>query len=125
MFDIQGTNNSERLVGTAASESIYTGDGADTVLAGGGNHLRVPDGFYLTGSLQVRQTDGQLVDLSGVESLHSASSAMALGANGQALSKLDATPHAIDIDVSTGIDSVQIVGVLRGDVDDSWTAPVN
>ena len=55
----------------------------------------------------------------------STSSATALGANGQALSKLNATPHAIDIDVSTGIDSVQIVGVLRGDVDGSWTAPVN
>ena len=55
----------------------------------------------------------------------STSSATALGANGQALSKLNATPHAIDIDVSTGIDSVQVVGVLRGDVDGSWTAPVN
>ena len=37
MSDISGTNNSERLIGTAASESIYTGNGADTVLAGAGN----------------------------------------------------------------------------------------
>lgn len=59
-------------------------------------------------------------DLTGI-----GSTATALGANGQALSKSNAAPHAIDLDLQTVGESVQIVGVLRGDVDGSWIAPVN
>ena len=59
-------------------------------------------------------------DLSGT-----GSSATALAANGQALSKTNALPHAVDLDLMSGIDTLQLVGVLRGDVDGSWTAPTN
>lgn len=59
-------------------------------------------------------------DLSGT-----GSSATALGANGQALSKTNALPHAVDVDLMSGADTLQLVGVLRGDVDGSWTAPTN
>ncbi len=51
------------------------------------------------------------------------SSATALAANGQALSKTNALPHAVDVDLMSGADTLQLVGVLRGDVDGSWTDP--
>ena len=44
------------------------------------------------------------------------------GANSQAISKTDATPHGIDQTFDTGHESIQILGVLRGDVDGSWSA---
>jgi cyclophilin family peptidyl-prolyl cis-trans isomerase/Ca2+-binding RTX toxin-like protein len=59
-------------------------------------------------------------DLSG-----SGSASTALAANGQALSKTNALPHAVDLDLMSGADTLQLVGVLRGDVDGSWTAPTN
>ena len=42
------------------------------------------------------------------------------GANNLALSKTEATPHAIDQSFDSGHETVQIIGVLRGDVDGSW-----
>ena len=41
--------------------------------------------------------------------------------NNQALSKNDALPHPIDQNFDAGHESIQILGVLRGDVDGSWT----
>jgi hypothetical protein len=43
------------------------------------------------------------------------------GANDQALNKTEATPHAIDQSFDSGHETVQIIGVLRGDVDGSWS----
>ncbi len=43
------------------------------------------------------------------------------GANIQSISKTDATPHAIDQSFDSGHESIQIIGILRGDVDGSWS----
>jgi len=45
-----------------------------------------------------------------------------MGSNGSALSKTNTTPHMIDQDFSADSSTVQIVGILRGDVDGSWAA---
>ena len=45
-----------------------------------------------------------------------------IGASNQALSKTDTTPHTIDQSFVSGHESIQIIGVLRGDVDGSWSA---
>ncbi len=44
------------------------------------------------------------------------------GVNNQAISKSDATPHVIDQSFDNGHESIQIIGVLRGDVDGSWNS---
>jgi len=41
------------------------------------------------------------------------------GADGNPLSKLNTTPHTIDQDISVD-GTIELVGVLRGDVDGSW-----
>ncbi len=43
------------------------------------------------------------------------------GANIQSISKTDTTPHAIDQSFDSGHESIQIIGILRGDVDGSWS----
>ena len=42
------------------------------------------------------------------------------GANSTSINKTDTTPHAIDQSFDNGQESIQIIGVLRGDVDGSW-----
>jgi len=44
-----------------------------------------------------------------------------MGANDQPVSKTNTAPHVIDQDISTD-DTIELVGVLRGDVDGSWEA---
>jgi hypothetical protein len=44
------------------------------------------------------------------------------GANSGSINKTDTTPHAIDQYFVNGNESIQIIGVLRGDVDGSWSA---
>jgi hypothetical protein len=44
------------------------------------------------------------------------------GANSASINKTDTTPHAIDQYFVNGNESIQIIGVLRGDVDGSWSA---
>ena len=44
--------------------------------------------------------------------------------DGLALSRSNAAPHPIDHDFSTGSD-IELVGILRGDVDGSWVTPVS
>ena len=43
------------------------------------------------------------------------------GATSSSINKTDTTPHAIDQSFDNGHESIQIIGVLRGDVDGSWT----
>jgi hypothetical protein len=43
-------------------------------------------------------------------------------ASGQNLSKTDTVPHPIDHMFDAGHEAIQIVGILRGDVDGSWSA---
>ena len=45
-----------------------------------------------------------------------------LAADGNALSKSNATPHVIDHDLTVSSD-LELVGILRGDVDGSWMPP--
>ena len=45
-----------------------------------------------------------------------------LAADGNALSKSNATPHAIDHDLTVSSE-LELVGILRGDVDGSWMPP--
>jgi hypothetical protein len=58
-------------------------------------------------------------DLSGT-----GTTATALAVDGQVLSAANAMPHAVTHDLGVDGDTVQIVGVLRGDVDGSWSAAV-
>ena len=51
----------------------------------------------------------------------SGSTASLVGANGQALSKTNTTPHAIDQLFDADHTAIELVGVLRGDVDGSWS----
>ena len=44
------------------------------------------------------------------------------GATSSSISKTDTTPHPIDQSFDNGRETVQIIGVLRGDVDGSWSA---
>ena len=44
------------------------------------------------------------------------------GANGANLGKENTTPHAIDQTFDATHTSIELIGVLRGDVDGSWTA---
>ena len=48
--------------------------------------------------------------------------ATALAIDGQVLSAANAMPHAVTHDLGVDGDTVQIVGVLRGDVDGSWSS---
>ena len=43
------------------------------------------------------------------------------GANSQSISKTATTPHAIDQTFDSRQENIQIIGVLRGDVDGSWS----
>ncbi len=52
----------------------------------------------------------------------SGATAAALAADGQPLTKSNAMPHAIYHDMGSDSETVQVVGVLRGDVDGSWSA---
>ncbi len=45
------------------------------------------------------------------------------GANSASINKTDTTPHAIDQSFDNGQESIQLIGVLRGDVDGSWLSP--
>lgn len=45
-----------------------------------------------------------------------------MGANGNVLSKGNTTPHMIDHNFTIN-DAIELVGVLRGDMDGSWTPP--
>ena len=45
-----------------------------------------------------------------------------MSASNQNLSKTDAVPHPIDQLFDSGHETIQIIGVLRGDVDGSWSA---
>ncbi len=51
----------------------------------------------------------------------SGSTATLTGANGQPLSKTNTTPHAIDQLFDADHTAIELVGVLRGDVDGSWS----
>lgn len=50
----------------------------------------------------------------------SGSTAVVTGANGQPLSKTNTTPHAIDQLFDADHSAIELIGVLRGDVDGSW-----
>ncbi len=80
---------------------------------------------YYLGKSTTNNVKPEWVFLDAADLTGSGSAATALGANGQALSKANAMPHAVDVDLMSGIDTLQLVGVLRGDVDGSWTAPTN
>lgn len=78
--------------------------------------------YYLgkstTNNIQPEWAFVDAMDLSGT-----GSSATLQGANGQPLSKTNALPQAIDLDLTSTVETVQIIGVLRGDVDGTWSAP--
>ncbi len=80
---------------------------------------------YYLGKSTTNNVKPEWAFLDAADLTGSGSTATALGANGQALSKTNALPHAVDVDLMSDIDTLQLVGVLRGDVDGSWTAPTN
>ncbi len=62
-----------------------------------------PEWVFVNASAVVEQGNDQIV----------------LGLNGQALSKANTLAPAPDVDASTG-EKLEVIGVLRGDVDGSW-----
>ena len=78
---------------------------------------------YYLGKSTTNNVKPEWAFLDAADLTGSGSTATALGANGQALSKTNALAHAVDVDLMSGIDTLQLVGVLRGDVDGSWTTP--
>ena len=77
--------------------------------------------YYLGKNTGTIKPEWAFVDASG---LTASSSDLPAGASDPVLSKTNAFPHAINLDV-TNTESLQLVGVLRGDVDGSWTPAVN
>jgi len=73
--------------------------------------------YYLNKSTTVTPT-WQFVDAADMSS----DGKTFAGANGANLAKDNTTPHAIDQTFDTTHTSIELVGVLRGDVDGSWTA---
>ena len=73
--------------------------------------------YYLNKSTTVTPT-WQFVDAADMSS----DGKTFAGANGANLAKDNTTPHAIDQTFDSAHTSIELVGVLRGDVDGSWTA---
>ncbi len=75
--------------------------------------------YYLNKSTSVTPT-WQFLDASDLSS----DGKTGVGANGANLAKDNTTPHAIDQTFDASHCTIELVGVLRGDVDGSWTAPI-